>query len=196
MYTSIVLAALMGSSSVPAAAPVVWQDDYGVARKEGSRANKPLAVFFGKGSSAWQKVSQSEKISPEVQKLLARHYVCVYVDTSQGYGRRLARSFAMPTGSGLVLSTRGGESQAFRHEGQLSSSQLRQTLNKYADANLTVTRTETLASERVSYSYTPNSTNGTPGGAPVNRVSGYSGSSGYSGAPVFMGGFRSGGGGC
>jgi hypothetical protein len=153
MYTSVVLVALAGSLASNYFVPsrTLWQNDYARAQILGSKERRPLAVFIGQGPAGWQGVSKEGKLPQEVMDLLAAHYVCVYVDTSKEEGRRLARSFEMPGGTGLVLSDHGGESQAFRHECELSNRDLERNLRKYADANRVVVRTETQVREEIRY---------------------------------------------
>jgi hypothetical protein len=81
----------------------------------------------------------------------------------------MARAFEIQ-GSGLVISDRTGEKQAFRHEGSLAGEDLTRALKKYADPNVVVYTTQTNASERRSY-YGP--TNG--GSSPQFRFGGVSG---------------------
>jgi hypothetical protein len=153
MYTSIVLVALMG----PGAAPQTqvsevpsWQDNYTAARKLGQQENKPLAVFIGRGEKG--------KLTPEVQKLLAENYVCVYVNTDSPKGKRLAKEFEME--QGLVISSRNGEDQAFSHSGQISTSDLTASLRRYATDYVSIS-TESLQQQSQSRAETTTETDGT-----------------------------------
>jgi len=148
MYTSIVLAALMG----PGAAPQVqaqeipsWQENYSLARKAGRQANKPLAVFNGSCEKGWVKLSQENKLAPAVEKLLASHYVCVYLDADSAKGKRMAEAFSIT--QGLVVSTRDGEEQAFRHSGPMSSKDLESTLVRFSNGYISL-ETESLESHK------------------------------------------------
>jgi hypothetical protein len=162
MYTSIVLVALAGSS-ISAAVPesLDFKSDYVSARKMGRSDRKPLAVFIGNGSKGWEQRTKEGQLSPETQKLLQAHYVCVYVDTATDEGKRLASDFEMK--EGLVLSDARGDNQAFRHEGKLSSGDLERQLKKFSDPERVAMRTETLSREDVRY-YPPETSGGTSSG--------------------------------
>jgi hypothetical protein len=191
MIQSIVLVALLGLDAAPGAqagqAPA-WQDDYGAARQAGRREKKPLAVFIGSGAEGWEKVSEEGKLTPGVQGLLARDYVCVYVDAGSDYGKRVAEAFGMTRG--LVLSSRDGESQAFRHGGRLSASDLEAALRRHATESVAA-RTGA-GQPRVSYSYDPAATRPAPAAYPAH----FGGFGGYGGFGGFSGGGFGGGGSC
>jgi hypothetical protein len=152
MYTSLLLAVVMGPGAAPhAVAPEAptWQKDYVAARKKGRQENRALAVFIGSGSQGPEKVCVESKLTPAVRKLLADSYVCVFVDTSEARGKRLSEEFDLARG--LVLSTRDGESQAFRQNGRISSADLELTLKRFANGYRN-SRTETLQEiQQVSY---------------------------------------------
>jgi hypothetical protein len=188
MYTSIVLGVYLMANSAPEMAPesLSWQGDYGAAYRAGKREQKPLAIFVGRGPEGWQKVSQDGQLSPEARKLLAGHYVCLYADTTQGAGRRLAGSLEVGDGPGLVLSDRSLDAQAFHHEGKLSASDLEGRLRKYANPEHTVWSTENLATQEVRYYYPP----AQPVAPAVVPFGGFGGLGG------FGGGFGGGRGGC
>src|SRR5215470_5211183 len=125
MYTSLLLTALVGVVPVlPKPGVPSWRHDYDQARKEGQKASKPLAVFIGAGSGGYGQVSQEGKLSAEAGRLLAAHYVCVYLNTDTPQGRRLAAAFNLKDKAGVVLSDRTGEYQAFHHAGALSDDEL------------------------------------------------------------------------
>jgi hypothetical protein len=153
MYTSVVLFALAGALAPEFLVPefTMWQRDYALAQARGNREHRPLAVFIGQGKAGWQGVSKEGQLTKEVTDLLAAHYVCVYVDRAKEEGRQLARSFEMADRTGLVLSDHTGESQAFRHAGELSNSDLEKNLRKFADPNRAVLRTETTVREEIRY---------------------------------------------
>ncbi len=85
------------------------------------------------------------------------HYICVYIDKEKSAGQRLAGSFEMSEGSGLVISDHTGKYQAFRYEGELSNNDLERQLRKYADSDRTVNRTVTVLREETRY-YPPSQT--------------------------------------
>jgi hypothetical protein len=152
MYTSLLLAVVLGPGAAPhAVAPeaLTWQKDYVAARKKGRQENRPLAVFIGRGPQGWEQVCLESKMTPAVRTLLEDSYVCVYVDTAEARGKRLADEFDLARG--VVLSTRDGESQAFRQDGRISCKDLKFTLEKFANGYRN-SRTETLQEiQQVSY---------------------------------------------
>jgi len=154
MHTSILLVAMLGPGATPerpAAETLSWQKSYAEARKVGRQKNSPLAIFIGKGSDGWQQVCRSREFPAQARRLLATHYVCVYVDTSTPAGSNLAAQLDVKDGPGLVLGTRDGENQAFHHPGRLTKTQLETTLRKYARGQA-VTRTETITDWKVTVS--------------------------------------------
>lgn len=146
MNTALVSLALAGIISAPS-----WQPSYATAQKQAIAQKKPLAVVFGTGSDGWSRIVREPSASPQVAKLLADQYVCVYVDINTADGSQLAKSFAISNGNGLVISDRTGSTQAFWHQGDLPSEALSQYLYKFADPNLVVTGTETVNTPRFSY---------------------------------------------
>jgi len=154
MYTSVVLFALSGCFTHAALIPEQpkWQTDYTLAWKQGQKESKPLAVFIGSGPGGWQLLAKERKIAKEVQDILKANYVCLYVDTSDADGKRLATAFKVSDGPGLVISDRTGELQAFRHAGELSGAELQRYLSRYADPNRVARTTETREETR---SYAP-----------------------------------------
>jgi hypothetical protein len=182
MYTSIVLVALTGSvaPSAVSAKVATWQSDYEAAYRQSSRDRKPLAVVFGRGSSGWEQLSKDGRFTKEIHDLLEANYVCVYVDTDQSAGRRLASAFELPAGAGMVISDHTGQYQAFRHEGELPNNDLERQLRKYADPERVMRRTETAVNVETRY-YPPSQT--------------YAPAAYFAPAPISFGGF-SGGRGC
>ena len=198
MYATLFVLAL----TVPGAAPasdatdsVKWQDSYQTARAAGLQQDKPLAVFVGSGSMGWKNFIDEGSLSEKARKKLIDDYVCVYVDRDQPTGQRLAEQFQVPTGSGLVVSTRDGEGQAFFHAGKMSAAEFQTRMSKYAGSEVAST-TETLNDSRASFYYAPAtavpSMQGMGAPAMMGNYSGNSGSfGGYGGG---FGGGRSGGG--
>jgi len=151
MYTSIVLVALSGSLVASSGqASLTWQKDYYEARKLGQTDKKPLAVFIGNGAAGQDKVCRDGKLSPEVEKMLADSYVCVYVDVSTPEGQKVASAFGNTRGLGLVLSDRTGELQAFSQEGDLSAADLSRWVKQFADPNVVVRTTMANVSTQLS----------------------------------------------
>src|SRR5205807_1237987 len=108
---------------------------------QGRTDSKPLAVLVAAGQNGFEKVSQEGKLSKEVKELLARQYVCVFVDAGSKAGQRLAADFALSKGLGIVLSDRSGELQAFYHEGKLTNQKLAHYLRRFSAPDLTVRTT-------------------------------------------------------
>jgi hypothetical protein len=144
MYTTVALLALSGLlAPATAVRTPSWLTDYASAQEQGRCEQKPLAVFLASGHTGWEQLSQEGRLGEEISHLLAANYVCVYVDTSEASGKRLASAFDMPDGLGLVISNRSGELQAFRHEGDLANDDLAGYLRRYADPTRVVRSTET-----------------------------------------------------
>jgi len=81
-----------------------------------------------------------------VKKLLAEKFVCVYVDTQTPAGKALAEQFEVAS-RGLIISDRKGTSQAYSLSGTLTTAELAQTLDKYADSKEAARSTETVVRE-------------------------------------------------
>jgi hypothetical protein len=164
MCITVVLTALSGmmASSALSTEPA-WMTEYGKARQQGQKEEKPLAVFVGAGKTGWEQVSHEGKFAKEVKQLLAQKYVCVYVNRDDEAGQKLASAFEFADGPGLIISSRAGNLQAFRHEGNLGNEVLEEYLRRYADPARVTTQTETNPSARMSY-YSPASLQNT---APV-----------------------------
>jgi len=152
MYITVVLTALSGLVAPSAlSTEPAWVTEYGNARQRGQKEGKPLAVFIGSGKTGWEKVSRDGKFAVEVKQLLAQKYVCLYVNREEKAGQQLASAFEVADGPGLIISSRSGGVQAFRHEGDLDNSSLEHYLRRYADPQRVTTHTETNPSSRVSY---------------------------------------------
>jgi hypothetical protein len=128
-----------------------WVRDYRKARQLGKEEEKPLAVFICSGKAGWEQVSKDGRLAPAVKRLLTNHYVCVYVNTDEEAGRRLATALEIPEGPGVVISSRSGDLQAFRHEGHLSNEALANHLQRFADPQREITATETNPPPRLRY---------------------------------------------
>ena len=136
---------LIAFSAYVATFPVTpsWHSDYPAALAQGARENKPLAVFLAPGPGAWEKVITGGTLSPDAHQLLSTKYVPVYLNTETPGGKRLASSFELPGGVGLVLSDREGLRQSYWHEGTLEGQELTSALERHADPEGPVRRTET-----------------------------------------------------
>ena len=140
-FAAVALSAVLSSGAVVVPA---WQTDYSKAVASAAAEHKPIAVFIGKGDSGYSKLVGGE-IPTEAGQLLAKSYVCIYVDTDTAAGKSLAGQFDIS--KGLVISCKGGDVQALRHSGAVTPSNLTGYLAKYSDAK-TIATTET-ASETV-----------------------------------------------
>lgn len=134
MNTSILGAALV-AALVPAhtasLAPA-WLHDYSMARELGSREKKPLVVVIGSGKTDWANLAKPAEQDDTINQTLRSSYVCLFVDTDTTDGQQLARSFEM-SGPGVVISTRSGETQAFRKAGEVPAGELAKELSNCAD---------------------------------------------------------------
>ena len=163
MYTSIVLVALISSADAKVAAPKApaWLTDYSAARQRGVEKKLPLAVVIGNGPKGWEAVAQGGKFDPSVAETLLSSYVCVYVDATLEQGQKMADAFQMK--SGLILSDRSGEKQAFRYEGSLTNGDLDSVLKRFSIPDRLVNSTETQVQSTIrNYPY-----EGAPTGAGV-----------------------------
>jgi hypothetical protein len=152
MNTSILTVVLAGALLAGQNGTPTWQNSYTAAQKMGTEQQKPVLVVIGTGENGWSKVLR-EAPSPEVTELLAKKYVCAYVDTATPEGKKLAQSFEI-TGNGLVISDRACSYQAFWHQGDLTNQQMARCLETCADPRMVVRSTATLTTIRDS-SYPP-----------------------------------------
>jgi len=143
MNTLIGLVALL-SSAVPSNIQTpTWASGYMSARETVTSAHKPMAVFFGKGAGAWDKVVVEGSFDPAINQMLAAKYVCVYVDTTTVDGYNLAKTFEV-SGKGLVISDATGKNQAFSLSGDMTKAELKDKLVRYSAADAKVATTETV----------------------------------------------------
>ena len=142
MYASMLFIALAGIAPAIKDEPV-WLKDYSVARNLCQKEEKPIAVFFGSGATGWNDLSREGRLDKETAKLLAKHYVCLYVDRTTEEGKLLAEALEMSDSRGIVISSSSGKLQAFRHEGDLRNEDLARYLQRFAARNLVIVRTET-----------------------------------------------------
>ncbi len=142
MYTSVLLLALAGFFPSTVGKEPTWLDDYSQACKQCQKVEKPLAVFIGAGSKGWNQLSRDGQLRPETLELLAKKYVCLYVDTTRKAGQELAIAFEMPNRLGVVISDSKGRVQAFRHEGELASQDLARYFRRYSDPQRIIAFTE------------------------------------------------------
>jgi hypothetical protein len=158
MNTTILTVVLTGALLAGQNGTPIWQNDYSKAQEQASAQKKPLVVVFGSGANGWAKVIR-EAPTPDLTKLLADKYVCVYVDTASQAGRKLAQDFDITGNLGLVIGDLEGTSQAFWHQGDLTNTSMLHYLEKYGDPRVPVRGTETVNTLRTSY-YPPNASQG------------------------------------
>ena len=142
MFTSLTMMVVLGLGPEIGSHSLRWEHDYRQARSAAVSASKPLAVFVGAGAEGWRKVVHDCCLDADSQKTLAEKYVVVYVNQDTDAGRRIAESFQLSGKDGLVISDRSGKVQAFRHEGDITASDLSQRLTRYADPAFVATTTE------------------------------------------------------
>lgn len=135
-FAAVVLSAALSSGAV---ATPSWQTDYAKAITLAAAEQKPVAVFIGKGQTGYTQVVNGT-IPTEAGQLLAKNYVCVYVDTTTAAGKTLAGQFDISRG--FVISGKGGSVQALRYAGTVAPENLTTYLSKYSEVKTIVT-TET-----------------------------------------------------
>ena len=145
MYTS-----LLSLGFLIAAANTPWQPSYSAALDAGQILKRPVAVFVGSGAKGQATLLKEGQFSPEIQKVLADKYVCVYLDAEQPTSQRLVRDLGIGN-AGVVISDRTGNYQAYHHNGRLTSVELAQQLRRFGDPNFVVSNTVSNTSSRVSY---------------------------------------------
>jgi hypothetical protein len=124
---AIALAGGISSGAIPSAPN--WHTDYAQAMSRSSAEGKPMAVFIGHGADRLAKMMADGTITADSAQVLKASYVCVYLD-AQAAGKDLASQFEMS--EGLVISSRGGMLQAYRHSGALGGKELTESRNRYA----------------------------------------------------------------
>lgn len=116
----------------PSASAPDWNRDYDLALRRAEAAKKPLAVIVGTGREGWKAACEDGDLGPEVRRLLADHYVCLYVDASQAAEQELVQSFEAGRAPLVVLSTRDRAYQAYRHSGPQANASLARALRRHA----------------------------------------------------------------
>lgn len=128
--TLAVIALAGGNSSGVIPSTPNWHTDYAQALSRSSAEGKPMAVFIGNGADKFAKMFADGTITADAARVLGDSYVCVYLDADTAAGKDLAGRFELT--EGLVISSRGGSHQAYRHAGALRAAELAESLNKYA----------------------------------------------------------------
>lgn len=141
MISTTFAAVVLSAALVPGAVSPSWQSDYGTALAAASAQQKPVAVFIGHGSNGYAKLVSGGQLPADAGVVLAKNYVCVYVDADTAAGKKLAGQFALT--DGLVISSKGGDVQALRHAGTVTPTALTTYLTRYSEVK-TVATTETV----------------------------------------------------
>jgi len=134
MFTTTLAAiALAGgiSSGVIPSTPS-WHTDYAQAMSRSSAEGKPMAVFIGNGADRVAKMMADGTILADSARVLATSYICVYLDANTETGKDLAGRFEIQ--EGLIISSKGGNLQAYRHTGAIKGKELTDSLAKYVDS--------------------------------------------------------------
>jgi hypothetical protein len=148
MFTSVAFMALWGALAPQISRLTLTpQTDYREAKAMALLEKKPLAVFVGKGENAWKAVIKDGP-DAEARTLLTQRFVLVYIDQATEYGQTMAASLNLTGQSGMVISGRGGEYMAYRHEGTISAADLTHMLSLYGAADHVVKTTETNVAPR------------------------------------------------
>jgi hypothetical protein len=135
MYTSIMGVAIAAAfaSAAPALTPA-WHHDYRQARELGERERKPLVVVIGSGKTAWANLSKVAGEDESINQTLLSSYVCLFVDVDTPEGQKLSKFFGMSTG--LVISDKTGEVQAYRQIGEQTAPHVSTALKTHAKGEI------------------------------------------------------------
>jgi hypothetical protein len=125
---AIALAGGISSGAIPSAPN--WHTDYAQAMSRSSAEGKPMAVFIGNGADRLARMTADGTITGESARVLRASYICVYLDSETAAGKDLASRFEMT--EGLVISSRGGNVQAYRHSGSIGGKELTDSLSRFA----------------------------------------------------------------
>jgi hypothetical protein len=153
-FVTILALALPGATSLNS---INWHTHYGVAKAAGVSKQKPLIMFIASGKEGWNKILANGSFNSEIRRLLNEKYVALYVDQQTEEGKKLGNAFEVHGHPALIISSRTGDVQVFRHEGSLSQTDLTLCLNRYSTAGLVVYTTESLfnVTNQVSTAYAP-----------------------------------------
>lgn len=108
----------------------MWMKDYATALKCSREQHKPLAIFIGCGEDGWQKVVRGGKVGKEIEHMLSKEFVCVYLDAETPAGKKMAAALKVSDDMGLVLGDRNGEYIEHRHVGSMSEDKLSNCLSR------------------------------------------------------------------
>ncbi|MFL5329243.1 MAG: hypothetical protein ACJ8C4_10040 [Gemmataceae bacterium] len=134
---AVTFVACLGTSSANLPS---WEMSYRQAKDIAAQAQKPLVVVIGTGSAGWGDVVSMED---QAASAVRANFVCCYIDRNTERGAQLAREFEMVETTGVVMSDRTGELQAFRRTGKMESAELHRAALRYSDPAYVVRTTET-----------------------------------------------------
>lgn len=132
-FATVALSAVLSTAAIETPN---WQSDYSKALTAAATQQKPVAVFIGSGEGGFAKVTGGQ-LPADAGQVLAKSYVCVYVDTDTTAGKTLAGQFELT--NGLVISSKGGNVQALRHTGTVAPADLTGYLTKYSEVKSVAT---------------------------------------------------------
>ncbi|HMP00910.1 MAG TPA: hypothetical protein PKD86_05965 [Gemmatales bacterium] len=132
-WTCLALMALWPISAKAAPGPV-WHADYREGMKIAARLDRSVAVVVGRGSV--DSLLRNGAMPAEAQKLLAEHYVCIFVDQEAAEGKRLAKEFNATGQTVLVISDKTRQVQAVRKVGPLQPAEVTTLLATYKTHNM------------------------------------------------------------
>ena len=141
-FCFITLPLLCALSSNSVAATTQWQTDYNAAKMIALNQHKPMAVFIGEGIEGWKKLSPEVTFDGIINETLANGFVALYVDKSTDGGKALADVFGMSDHTGLVISDKDVNKQAFSHSGTVPANDLAIVLTKYSHETAPVVQTQ------------------------------------------------------
>jgi hypothetical protein len=108
----------------------MWMTDYATALKCSRQEHKPLAIFIGCGKDGWKNVVRGGKLGKDVEDMLGKEFVCLYLDAETPAGKHSASILKVSGDMGLVLGDRNGEYIEDRRTGAMSESELSGCLSR------------------------------------------------------------------
>ena len=108
----------------------MWMKDYATALKCSRDQHKPLAIFIGCGEDGWRKIVRGGQVGKEIEHILSKEFVCVYLDADTPAGKKMATALKVSDDMGLVLGDRNGEYIEHRHVGSMSEDKLSNCLSR------------------------------------------------------------------
>jgi hypothetical protein len=115
----------------------MWMKDYATALKCSREEHKPMAIFVGCGKDGWKSVVRGGKPGTEVERMLSKEFVCVYLDADTAAGKRMAAALKVSDDRGLVLGDRTGQYIDHRHVGSMSEDDLSSCLSRCCGMTMT-----------------------------------------------------------